>query len=147
MNKLLYILFRKGTDNIYLQFFRYIFVGGTSFLVDFAIYYSLITFFGVNYLISAVIAFLISVLWNYYTSTKWVFNQDEIGNRVLEFNLFIVISVIGLVFTEIFLFIFHNFLHIDYVWSKIIASVLVMFWNFAARRVMFYGSKFNKKIN
>lgn len=140
MDELINKLFRKNTDNIFLQMFRYLFVGTASFLIDFFIYIGLIEIFNVNYLISAAIAFAISVMANYYLSTSWVFNQSNIENRVIEFNLFILISIMGLVFTEILLFIFIDWLSIGYIISKIIASILVMFWNFSARRVMFYGT-------
>lgn len=140
MDELINKLFRKNTDNIFLQMFRYLFVGTASFLIDFFIYIGLIEIFNVNYLISAAIAFAISVLANYYLSTSWVFNQSNIENRVIEFNLFILISIMGLVFTEILLFIFIDWLSIGYIISKIIASLLVMLWNFSARRVMFYGT-------
>lgn len=138
-NNFIHTLFKKKTDNLFLQFFRYIFVGGTSFIVDFCIYLSLINFINLNYLISAAIAFFISVLVNYYLSTSWVFNQDNIENRLIEFNLFILISLIGLVFTEILLYLFVDVFNINYLWSKLIASIIVLFWNFSARRIMFYG--------
>ena len=139
MKDLIYKLFKKRTDNVFLQFFRYIFVGGTSFIIDFSIYLFLINFLNLNYLLSAAVAFFISVLANYYLSTTWVFNQDDIDNRLVEFNLFIAISLIGLVFTEILLYVFIGMFDINYIWSKVIASIIVLFWNFSARRVMFYG--------
>ncbi len=141
MDKLTNKLFKEKTDNIFLQMFRYLFVGTASFLIDFIIYLSLINFLGQNYLVSAAIAFFISVLGNYYMSTSWVFNQADRNNKVLDFNLFILISFIGLIFTEILLFVFVDYGNIRYIWSKIIASILVIFWNFIARRVMFYGKK------
>ena len=75
-------------------------------------------------------------------STKWVFNQGNIENKVLEFNLFILISTIGLGFTEILLYLFTDIFGIYYLISKIIAAIIVLFWNFIARRVMFYGKNF-----
>ena len=111
-SEIIELLFKRKTDNIYLQMFRYCFVGGISFLIDFFIYIGLIEIFNVNYLISAAIAFAISVMANYYLSTSWVFNQSNIENRVIEFNLFILISIMGLVFTEILLFIFIDWLSI-----------------------------------
>ncbi len=143
MNDLINKLFVKKTDNIFLQFFRFIFVGGTAFLVDFFIYFSLVNFLNVNYLISAAIAFFISVIVNYYLSTSWVFNQSQIENRAIEFNLFLAISFVGLIFTEILLYIFTDLWSVNYLLSKILASIIVLFWNFSARRVMFYGKKIN----
>ena len=86
-------LFVDKTDHVFLQFFRFIFVGGTAFLIDFFIYFALVEFVNVNYLIAATIAFFISVLANYYLSTSWVFNQSQIENRAVEFNIFLAISI------------------------------------------------------
>ncbi|WP_413825957.1 MULTISPECIES: GtrA family protein [unclassified Methanobrevibacter] len=137
INKLL----KEKTDNLLLQFFRYIFVGGTAFVIDFGLLYVFTSYLNIYYLISAVLSFLISVLVNYVMSTKWVFNQDNINNKLVEFNLFILISTIGLVFTEIILYLLTDICGIYYMISKIIASILVLFWNFSARRVMYYGKK------
>ena len=135
-------LFKDPTDDIFLQLVRYIFVGGTAFAVDFFFLYFFSDICGIYYLISAVLSFIISVLVNYVMSTKWVFNQDNIDNKVLEFNLFILISTIGLVFTEILLYFFTDIVGLYYLISKIISAIIVLFWNFLARRVMFYGKDF-----
>ena len=135
-------LFRERTDNLYLQFFRYIFVGGTAFVVDFFFLYFFSDICGIYSLISAILSFIISVLVNYLMSTKWVFNQDNIENKVLEFNLFIIISTIGLGFTEVLLYFFTDILGLYYLVSKIISAIIVLFWNFLARRYLFYGRDF-----
>ena len=137
-------LLKDQTDNILIQLFRYVFVGGTAVLVDLFFLYVFSDIFGIYYLISAVFSFIISVLVNYAMSTRWVFNQNNIENRVGEFNLFLLISTIGLVFTEILLYFFTDICGIHYLISKIISAVIVLFWNFLARRVMFYGKNFLK---
>ena len=135
-------LFKNPTDNIFIQLFRYLFVGGTAFIVDFFFLYFFSDICGIYYLLSAVFSFIISVLVNYIMSTNWVFNQDNIGNKMLEFNLFILISTVGLIFTEILLYFFTDIIGLYYLISKIISAVIVLFWNFLARRVMFYGRSF-----
>ena len=137
-------LFKDPTDSIFIQLFRYIFVGGTAFVVDFFFYYFFINICGFHYLISAVLSFIISVLVNYLISTKWVFNQNNIENKVLEFNLFILISSVGLGFTEVLLYLFIDVIGIHYLISKIVSAIIVLFWNFFARRVLFYGKDFIK---
>ncbi|WP_296857095.1 GtrA family protein [uncultured Methanobrevibacter sp.] len=137
-------LFKDPTDDIFLQLFRYVFVGGTAFIVDFFFLYFFSDICGIYYLISAILSFIISVLVNYLMSTKWVFNQNNIENKVFEFNMFILISTIGLGFTEILLYLFTDIFGIYYLISKIISAIIVLFWNFLARRVMFYGKNFIK---
>ena len=135
-------LLRDSTDNIFIQLFRYVFVGGTAFFVDVFFLYVFCDVFGIHYLISAVFSFLISVLVNYALSKKWIFDQANLENKVLEFNLFLLISTVGLVFTEILLYFFTDIVGIYYMFSKFIATVIVLFWNFLARRYMFYGKDF-----
>ena len=135
-------LFKQPTDNIFIQLFRYVFVGGSAFVVDFFFLYFFSDICGFYYLISGILSFIISVLVNYIMSTKWVFNQDNIDNRVLEFNLFLLISTIGLIFTEILLWLFTDLFGLYYLFSKIIAAIIVLFWNFIARRIMFYVKDF-----
>ena len=97
---------------------------------------------GIYYLISAILSFVISVVVNYLMSIKWVFNQDNIDNKIMEFNMFLLISTIGLIFTEILLYFFTDICGIYYLISKIISAIIVLFWNFIARLVMLYGKIF-----
>lgn len=135
------VLFKEDTDNIFLQFFRYLFVGGFAFLVDFFLLYFFSEFCGIYYLISAVLSFIISLIVNYVLSTHWVFNKNQIENKAAEFGVFALIGVVGLGFTEIFLYLFTDVFGMYYMFSKIITTAIVMFWNFIARRVMFYGKE------
>ena len=132
-------LFKEKTDNIFIQLFRYVFVGGNAFAVDFFFLYFFSDICGIYYLLSGVFSFIISVMVNYLMSTRWVFKQDKIGNKLVEFYLFLIISTIGLVFTEILLWLFTDIFGLYYLISKIMAAIIVLFWNFIARRVMFYG--------
>ena len=136
-------LFKDNTDNIYLQFFRYLFVGGFSFLIDFFLLYFFSDICHIYYLISAFLSFIISLIVNYFLSTKWVFNQSQLDNKLVEFNIFAIIGVGGLIITEILLYAFTDILGIYYLISKIFTTAIVMFWNFILRRIMFYGKKLN----
>ena len=132
-------LFRDDTDNIFIQFFRYLFVGGFAFLVDFFLLYFFSDFCGIYYLISAVLSFVISLIVNYLISIQWVFYKNQIDNKFIEFNVFSLIGIVGLLFTEILLYLFTDVLGLYYLISKIISAAIVMFWNFIARRIIFYG--------
>ncbi len=138
MKSIFNLLFKETTDNVFLQFFRYQFVGGIAFLVDFFLLYFFTSFCGVHYLLSGVLSFVISVVVNYVLSTVWVFNPDKSDNKIVEFNLFLLISTIGLGFTELLLWVFTEYFGLFYLLSKVISAIIVMFWNFGARRVLLY---------
>ncbi|HEX2952416.1 MAG TPA: GtrA family protein [Bacillota bacterium] len=137
----------KGpAENSIIQFFRYIFVGGSAFVMDFLLLYILWNKFHVYYLFAAGFAFVGGILYNYLLSTVWVFNKRSLDNKWLEFFVFTVIGVVGLGLTELFMFIFTDLWHVYVMVSKAFAASLVFLWNFFARKILLFGnSKLNNK--
>jgi putative flippase GtrA len=134
-------IFKGKTDNTLLQLFRYTFVGGFAFLIDFGTLYILTEYFAVHYLISAAIAFILGLITNYVISVKWVFNSRILKNRWLEFFLFTLIGLVGLGLNELFLWILTDIFLIYYLLSKIITTVIVYLWNFFARKFLLFNKQ------
>lgn len=118
------------------QVLRFLVVGGIAFLIDYSIYYSLTHIFGVYYLVSSVISFTVSVMFNYILSTKWVFDSQTKNNESKKFVAFIILSVLGLGINQIFLWMFSDIFHINDLISKVIATAIVMVWNFVTRKLI-----------
>lgn len=131
-------LFRGKTDNTFFQLFRYTFVGGLAFVVDFGLLYLLTEFANFHYLTSAAIAFVAGLVVNYVLSKLWVFNKSSYKNKVAEFLMFALIGVIGLGFTELLMWLFTDIFGAYYIISKILTTMLVYFWNFFARKFMIF---------
>ena len=131
-------LLKDQTDKTKIQMFRYLFVGGASFIIDFLSLFILTDFFGIYYLISAAIAFILGLIANYLLSISWVFNKRKLKNRQFEFGVFAVIGIVGLGFNEAFIWFFTQDLQIYYLVSKIFAAVIILFWNFFARKYMLF---------
>jgi len=131
-------LLKDQTDKTKIQMFRYLFVGGAAFIVDFISLFILTEFFGIYYLISAAIAFILGLIANYFLSIGWVFNKRKLKNRHIEFGVFALIGIVGLGLNEIFIWFFTQDLQIYYLISKIFASVIILFWNFFARKFVLF---------
>ncbi len=132
-------MFISPTKNSFLQFFRYIFVGGLATVVDWLVLFLLTDVVGIYYLLSAVVAFAAGLLANFLLSKLLVFQANKVAGTVfLEFFIYTIIGVIGLGLTELFLFCFTNLWHFHYMISKIIASAFVLLWNFFARKILLY---------
>lgn len=58
-------LFITPTKNVFLQFFRYVFVGGIATVVDWGILFLLTDCGQLHYMLSKVIATVIVLAWNY----------------------------------------------------------------------------------
>lgn len=132
-------VFKGKTNNTLVQLFRYTFVGGFAFLVDFGTLYILTEYFHIHYLLSAAIAFIFGLIINYLLSVKWVFNNRAMENRWWEFLLFAIIGLVGLGLNELFLWILTDIFLIYYLVSKIITTFIVYFWNFFARKVLLFS--------
>ena len=131
-------LFFEPTKNGMIQFFRYAFVGGIATVVDWAVQYVL-TVLWVHYLIAAVFAFLSGLLVNYFLSKIFVFKAQEAKvNALWEFVIYAVIGVIGLGITVGLMFILTDVAGLYFMLSKVITTVIVLFWNYFARKVIIY---------
>lgn len=131
-------LIKDQTDKTMIQLFRYFFVGGAAFLVDFITLFVLTDFFDIYYLISAAIAFILGLLANYILSVNWVFNRRTVENRKFEFGIFAVIGIVGLGLNEVIIWFFTDNFQMYYLYSKIISAVIILFWNFFARKITLF---------
>lgn len=116
----------------FAEIFRFCITGGVSFLVDYGILILLKEFFDINYLIASGISFTVSVIVNYFMCVLWVF--DAKGTDGKSVAIFIGSSVIGLILNQILMWILVDLLGVFYMIAKIITTLLVMFWNYVAKR-------------
>lgn len=109
-------------------------VGVIAFVIDYGLMVVLTELFGVNYLISATVSFVVSVTFNYFASMRYVFTHKEGMSRRREFVIFVVLSVIGLVINDVLMWLGTGLLGISYLITKIFATAVVMVWNFVTRK-------------
>ena len=93
--------------------------------------------FGMDAVLSASISFVVSVIFNYVASMRFVFTRRDDLSRRREFIIFVVLSVVGLVINEIIMaagvaVLGDSALMITV--TKLVATVIVMVWNFFSRK-------------
>lgn len=120
--------------NLFKQLIRFGIVGVFVFLIDYSILYILTEFLGIYYLYSSIISFIISLIFNYIASIKWVFDASK-KQTLKDFTIFILLSVIGLGINQLAMYIIVEKIKIWYMFSKIVASLIVMVWNFITRKI------------
>lgn len=130
-------MFINKTENTFIQFFRYIFVGGIAAIVNIGMLYVFTDIFKIYYIISNVLSFTLGLIANYLLSKKFVFQKDTTISKKKEFIIYGLIGVLGLGFDTLFVWLFTNFGKIYYLLSKIISTILVFIWNFVARKVFY----------
>ena len=122
------------------DFIRYLVVGGSAFLIDFTLLILLTEIFGFHYLISAPIAFVIALMFNYLFCIKWVFKYRIYTNNKIELSIFCIVGLIGIFITEMLLILLTPIVG-NYMIVKIISCAVVLFWNFFMRRYLLFRPK------
>lgn len=133
----------KKYEKLLKQIIRFGITGGLAFIIDYSILYILTEFFHIHYLISAVISFTVSVIFNYIVSINWVFEVNCNRDKTKDFILFIIFSICGLGINQIVMYLFVEKLSIYYMLSKLVATAIVMVWNFITRK-LFLENKTNE---
>lgn len=128
------------------QIVKFGIVGVLATLIDMGVLMFLREAFGLDDLVAAPISFTISVIFNYICSMKYVFERRDDMSRQREFIIFVILSIIGLGINQLvmwglkgrleFLQIWQLLYHFEYMIRKVVATVIVLIWNFVSRKVL-----------
>lgn len=123
-------------------------VGFFCFLIDFGLTTGLTNLFGVHYLISKFIGFVVSAIVNYLLSIKYVFTEKKEMDKKKEFTVFLILSAFGLLINEVVMFVCIDGIYAHTAAlrelisdalmvsvSSIIATGIVMVYNFISRKL------------
>lgn len=137
MKKILRKILLDDTDNGLIQFIRYFFVGGIAAVVNIGCLYVFSSVLLIHYVLGNIFAFILGLLVNYFLSKRYVFTKDNSLNKYLEFLMYLIIGVLGLIFDTFMLWLFTSKVELYYMLSKVISTMLTFIWNFLARKVLY----------
>lgn len=118
-----------------IQIFKFVIVGGIATIIDWVVYYILYNIMRINPLVANIGSFSISVVYNYIASVKWVFTVNEQKTKKRLFIEFVILSIIGLLLTELIIYGGIKYMNIEAMVIKIIATAIVMVFNFVTRKI------------
>ena len=130
-----HIKVNSKTLNLFIQIFKFTIVGGTAFIIDFGFLWLFREIFKIPVIISTTLSFCISVVYNYIASVKWVFDVDNKKDKKKVFITFIIFSVLGLILNDLIMWLGTDMFNIHYLITKIIATAIVMVFNFITRKM------------
>ena len=133
--KMFHLKFKSKTRKLLIQIFKFGIVGGIATVIDFVFLYIFREFCHFPVLVSNTLSFCISVIYNYIASVKWVFDVNKEKDAKKQFIIFIVFSVIGLLLNNAIMLLTVDFLSIYYMLAKVIATAIVMVFNFVTRKI------------
>lgn len=119
------------------QLFNFAVVGGISTLIDFIVLFIMHEVLSINYLIGTACAFIVATIFNYWASMRFIFvSKYKDNERAKEFTIFLVLSIIGLILTQLLMILFVEGFKLEVMLSKICVTVFVMLFNFISRKLV-----------
>lgn len=102
-----------------------------------------VTILGIHLYVSVVLSFLLAVINNFVLNKIWTFRNRS--NKVRrQFAKFFIVSSIGLGLTLLCMYIMTDLMHIHYIVSKVITSLVVLSWNFLGNKHWTFRNKHQK---
>lgn len=136
------------TENETVKVLLYLFVGGTAAIVEWSLFYVLFNYvfvadllsLGVRTSVATATAFCCSTIYHYFLGNILVFNSGSRYTKGKEISLVFIVSLMGLGFNLLLMYIFVNMLNWNPMLSKVLASCIVVVWNYLARKKIVFGS-------
>lgn len=133
------------------RFFKFLVVGTIGFGVDFGLLTFLVEIVGLMPVLANTFSFSAAVLSNFTLNRYWTYPDSRSKRRRIQVLQFGMVSVLGLAINNLILFLlqypFDNMLRAvnappglgGYIPAKMVATVVVLFWNFFINRFWTYN--------
>ena len=128
------------------EILKFAFTGGICFVIEYAALILLKELLHIPVVAATPIAFLISVVFNYLLCVKWVFSGAQEGSKKAQLG-FLITSLMGLLLNWVIMWALTSLFGEDtllfalfgieikvYMLNKVIATGLVMVWNYFTKR-------------
>ena len=115
--------------NDFVRFVKYCIVGLLGAVIDILVLYFLVKYANLNYLLAGSLSFVLAVINNYCLNKFWTF-QNKSKKYFKQFSSFLLIALVGLILNIGIMYACVEFLNINYLTAKVLAIIIVTFWNF-----------------
>lgn len=133
------------------EIIKFGFTGGVCFLIEWLALTAMVEWLALDVNLATPLAFLISVVINYLLCVRWVFDGAKDGDRKAQMG-FIVTSLLGLAINSLVMLVLgllfdehavllqaFGFTLKVYQVNKVVATLVVMVWNYFTKRWLLKG--------
>ena len=121
------------------HFVRYLFVGGTTFIIDFGLLFLLHGQWELNLAASTSVAYWVSILYNFVLNRYWTFDAHEKQSLARHISTYFVLLIANYLFAVVFVTFVG--LVINYIAAKALAVIIQMAWTYPIyKRVIFVSA-------
>lgn len=127
----------------YREPIRYVFFGGLTTLVNMAAYRVFFAYLGLPNVAATAIAWLLSVLFAFFTNKRWVFSGTDwkAGTLLREGSRFLLCRALTGALDILIMYIGVDVLNANPDLTKLLSNVIVILLNFVASKRMIFREK------
>jgi putative flippase GtrA len=118
--------------------FGYVAASACALIADMTILLALVRFVGIEYLVAAMISFVVGAVVAYKLSVKFAFKHHRMQNQRAELVAFVVIGGAGLAVNAAVIFVAVDYFGLHYLLAKCVAAGFTFTCNFVARRQILF---------
>ncbi len=134
------------------RFAKFAIVGAAGSVTDFTILNVLIQVFGASLVLANTVSFSVAVAQNFVLNRLWTFPESQTRRAHRQLLQFLGVSLVGLGINQLVFLSLHHALDafwisawgegigftLSYNFAKLLATGVVLFWNFTANRLWTY---------
>ena len=117
------------------QFIRYLLVGGTSFGLEYGLFW-LLFHFSTPLLLANTVAYLTIFGLNFMLNRQWTFQST--GNVQRQILLYVLLVVFNLLASNAVIYLLVNQLLVPALIAKVMVMVMIVAWNFVLYKKVIY---------
>lgn len=116
---------------------RYVISGGTAAVTDLVLLFVLNSLFGIHYLLSAILAYLVAFWVSFLLHKFWTFSSHEERTHK-QVVMYFGASLFSLGLNTVLMYVFVDFVHLQVILAQIVVGLLVASISFfISRNVVF----------
>lgn len=126
------------------QFIKFAAIGVIGTAAHYVLLISLVQFLSIDAIIASGAGFTLGAIINYYLNFHYTFQSTKLHTDALP--KFFTVALIGLCINTILMSLLTGMNDIHYLLSQIIATGIVLIWNFIANKIWTFSHKFQASI-
>ena len=115
------------------QFLKFAGVGVVGTAVQYTTLFVLVQFAGIYPVAASTAGFILGALVNYHLN--YIYTFDSSKSHFEAMPKFFIVASVGLFLNGMIMQFFISYFALPYIFAQLIATALVLLWNFAANRV------------
>lgn len=128
------------------QMTRFLIAGSIATGTNLGLLYLFTQFFGIWYLISATIAYVISFFLSFVLQKFWTFAHTSLVHTRREMAWYALNNILGLLFDLIGVYLLVEYAHMWYMAAQFIILSMIALWNFFIGRDFIFKNKIHKTV-